>query len=78
MAALVIQTPDKQTLTLMLSAMNSAYYIDYGAPMLAIVIATIPLSVIFTLQRYLCQVLLVLESKICVRYVGKIIKTKGE
>lgn len=50
---LVIQTPDKQTLTLMLSAMNSAYYIDYGALMLAIVIATIPLSVIFfTLQRY--------------------------
>lgn len=50
---LVIQTPKKQTLTLMLSALNSAYFIDYGALMIAIVIATIPIAIIFfTLQRH--------------------------
>lgn len=49
---LVIQTPPKQTLPLIISGMNAAYYIDYGPIMVAILIATLPLIVIFlTLQE---------------------------
>lgn len=53
---IILQTNEKQTLTLMISTMANGYYIDYGALMLAILIATLPMIVIFlTLQKQFVQ-----------------------
>ncbi|WP_337960915.1 hypothetical protein [Caloramator sp. mosi_1] len=43
-------------MTLLISSMSSAYFPEYGAIMLAIVIATLPMIIIFfTLQNYFVQ-----------------------
>lgn len=48
----VMQTKDKVTLPLIISNLNSSYTPDYGMIMVAIVIATIPTTVIFfTMQK---------------------------
>lgn len=49
---IVIQSNEKKTFTLLLSSLNSAYYVDYGQLMLAIVLATLPIIVVFlTMQK---------------------------
>ena len=49
---IVIQTNEKKTFTLLLSSLASAYYVDYGQLMLAIVLATIPIIIVFlTMQK---------------------------
>lgn len=53
---IVIQTNEKKTFTLLLSSLSSAYYVDYGQLMLAIVISTVPMIFIFlTLQKQFVQ-----------------------
>lgn len=53
---IVLQTDEKKTMTLLISSMSSAYFPEYGAIMLAIVIATLPMIIIFfTLQSYFVQ-----------------------
>ncbi|MEG6570107.1 hypothetical protein V6B98_10320 [Thermoanaerobacterium thermosaccharolyticum] len=43
-------------MTLLISNMSSAYFPDYGAVMAAIVVATLPMIIIFfALQRYFVQ-----------------------
>lgn len=50
---ITIQTPDKRTLPLVLSAMGASYTPDYGMIMCGIVIATIPTAIIFlVMQKY--------------------------
>jgi len=50
---IVIQSDDKQTLTLAISSLSSAYFPEYGVIMVAIVIATAPtLLIFFLLQKY--------------------------
>ncbi|MBN1468494.1 MAG: carbohydrate ABC transporter permease [Fusobacteriaceae bacterium] len=49
---IVLQSDVNKTLTLVISSLSSAYFIDYGALMLAIIIATFPVIVIFlTMQK---------------------------
>jgi len=49
---IVLQTNDKKTVTLVVSALLSAYVPDYGATLLATVLATLPtLAIFFLLQR---------------------------
>ncbi|MGL4998404.1 MAG: carbohydrate ABC transporter permease [Fusobacteriaceae bacterium] len=49
---IVLQSPENKTLTLTVSSMSSAYFIDYGVLMLAIVIATLPIIIMFiTMQK---------------------------
>ena len=49
---IVLQTNDKKTVTLVVSALLSAYVPDYGATLFATVLATLPTLVIFfVLQR---------------------------
>jgi len=49
---IVIQSNKKKTFTLFLSSLSSAYYVDYGQLMLAIVISTIPIIIVFlTMQK---------------------------
>ncbi len=49
---IVLQTNDKKTVTLVVSALLSAYVPDYGATMFATVLATLPtLFIFFVLQR---------------------------
>lgn len=49
---IVIQSNEKKTFTLLLSSLASAYYVDYGQLMLAIVLATLPIVVVFlTMQK---------------------------
>lgn len=48
---LVLQSSEQRTLTLLISSMGSAYFIDYGPLMLAISIATIPVMIIFLLLQ---------------------------
>lgn len=53
---IVIQSNEKKTFTLLLSSLSSAYYVDYGQLMLAIVISTVPMIIIFlTLQKQFVQ-----------------------
>ncbi len=53
---IVIQTDDKQTVTLLISSMSSAYFPEYGVIMTAIVIATLPMVLIFFgLQKHFVQ-----------------------
>lgn len=44
---IILQTDNQRTFTLAISALSSAYYVDYGRVMLAIVMATIPMIIIF-------------------------------
>jgi len=44
---IALQSPEKRTLPLVLSAMGSSYTPDYGMMMAAVVLATIPMTVIF-------------------------------
>jgi len=49
---IVLQSVENKTLTLVISSMSSAYFVDYGAIMLAIIIATLPVVIIFlTMQK---------------------------
>ena len=48
---IVIQTNEKKTFTLLLSSLASAYYVDYGQLMLAIVLATIPIIIVFLTMK---------------------------
>jgi len=49
---IVIQTEANKTLTLVISSLNSSYFINYGVMMLAIIVATLPIIIIFlTMQR---------------------------
>lgn len=49
---IVIQSNEKKTFTLLLSSLSSAYYVDYGQLMLAIILATIPVIIVFlTMQK---------------------------
>ena len=46
-----LQTDDKMTLPLIISAMNSAYTPDFGMIMVAIVTATFPTAAIFFIMQ---------------------------
>lgn len=46
-----LQSPEKKTLPLILSALGSSYTPDYGMMMVAVVIATIPTALIFFLMQ---------------------------
>jgi len=49
---IVIQSNEKKTFTLLLSSLSSAYYVDYGQLMLAIILATLPIIIVFlTMQK---------------------------
>lgn len=53
---IILQSDNQKTMTLLISSMSSAYFPEYGAIMLAIVIATLPMIIIFfTLQNYFVQ-----------------------
>ncbi|ERJ13103.1 carbohydrate ABC transporter permease [Haloplasma contractile] len=53
---IVLQSSEKKTLTLMISSLSSAYFPDYGVIMVAIVIATLPMIIIFfMLQKHFVQ-----------------------
>ncbi len=50
---LTLQSGDNKTLTLFISSLSSAYYVDYGQIMVAVVLATLPTIVLFgTMQRH--------------------------
>ena len=48
---IALQSPEKRTLPLVISAMGSSYTPDYGMMMVAVVIATIPTALIFFLMQ---------------------------
>lgn len=48
---IALQSPEKRTLPLVISAMGSSYTPDYGMIMTAVVIATIPTALIFFLMQ---------------------------
>lgn len=51
-----LQSPDKRTIPLVLSAMGASYTPDYGMLMTGIVIATIPIAIVFfVLQKQFVQ-----------------------
>ncbi|SDC82633.1 lactose/L-arabinose transport system permease protein [Terribacillus halophilus] len=47
----VLQSPEKQTIPLLISNLGSSYSPDYGMIMMAIVIATLPTAIIFFLMQ---------------------------
>ncbi len=50
---LTLQSTDNKTLTLFISGLSSAYYVDYGQVLVSVVIATIPTIIIFmTMQKH--------------------------
>lgn len=50
---LTLQSSENKTLTLFISSLSSAYYVDYGQILVSVVIATIPTIVIFmTMQKH--------------------------
>lgn len=50
---LVLQSDSQKTLTLVLSSLSSAYFVEYGVLMVAILIATAPVIVVFlTMQKH--------------------------
>jgi len=56
---IALQTNEKKTLTLVVSSLSSAYYPDYGVVMVATVLATLPVLVVFfVLQQRFVQGLL--------------------
>ncbi|MGL6024395.1 MAG: ABC transporter permease subunit, partial [Cetobacterium sp.] len=53
---IVLRSNENKTLTLSLSSMSSAYFVDYGMLMLGIVISTIPMIIIFfSMQKSFVQ-----------------------
>lgn len=48
---IALQSPEKRTLPLVMSAMGSSYTPDYGMMMIAVLIATIPTALIFFLMQ---------------------------
>ncbi|HAZ37467.1 MAG TPA: lactose ABC transporter permease [Clostridiaceae bacterium] len=53
---IILQTDKQKTMTLLISSLSSAYFPEYGVIMTAIVIATLPMIVIFfTLQRHFVE-----------------------
>ncbi len=50
-ALIALQSPEKRTLPLVISAMGSSYTPDYGMLMMAVLIATIPTAIIFFLMQ---------------------------
>jgi len=53
---IVLQTDKQKTLTLVVSSLSSAYFVDYGILMLAIVIATLPMVLLFmTMQKHFVE-----------------------
>ncbi|MGG6311483.1 carbohydrate ABC transporter permease [Paenibacillus macerans] len=48
---IVLQTPQKQTVPLLISTLGSSYSPDYGLIMLAIVISTIPTAIVFFVMQ---------------------------
>ncbi len=49
---IILQTNQQKTLTLFISSLSSAYFVDYGPLMLSIVLSTLPVIVIFiTMQK---------------------------
>lgn len=48
---IVLQTPENQTIPLLISTLGSSYSPDYGVIMTAIVIATIPTALVFFLMQ---------------------------
>lgn len=48
---IALQSPEKRTLPLVLSAMGSSYTPDYGMMMVAVLIATIPTTIIFFVMQ---------------------------
>lgn len=48
---IALQSPEKRTLPLVLAAMGSSYTPDYGMMMVAVVIATIPMAVLFFIMQ---------------------------
>lgn len=50
---LTLQSSENRTLTLFLSSISSAYYVDYGQILVSVVIATLPTILIFmTMQKH--------------------------
>lgn len=50
---IILQSNEKRTLTLFISSLSSAYFVDYGVLMLSIVFSTIPVVLIFiTMQKH--------------------------
>jgi len=50
---IALQSQSKQTITVAISAMGSAYYVEYGPLMCAVVIAVLPLMIVFfSLQKH--------------------------
>jgi lactose/L-arabinose transport system permease protein len=53
---IVLQSDNQKTMTLLISTLSSAYFPQYGVIMTAIVIATLPMIIVFfTLQKYFVQ-----------------------
>lgn len=53
---IILQSEAKKTITLVISSLSSAYFPEYGAIMVAIVIATLPtIAIFFLLQRHFVQ-----------------------
>ncbi|UMV45288.1 carbohydrate ABC transporter permease [Paenibacillus macerans] len=48
---IVLQTPEKQTVPLLISTLGSSYAPDYGLIMLAIVISTVPTALVFFVMQ---------------------------
>ncbi|GIO37060.1 carbohydrate ABC transporter permease [Paenibacillus antibioticophila] len=48
---IILQTPQKQTIPLLISTLGSSYTPDYGLIMLAIVISTIPTAIVFFVMQ---------------------------
>ncbi|MNI75046.1 Lactose transport system permease protein LacG [compost metagenome] len=48
---IVLQTPDQQTIPLLISNLGAGYAPDYGVIMTAIVIATLPTAVVFFIMQ---------------------------
>ncbi len=53
---IILQTDKQKTITLLISSMSSAYFPEYGVIMAAIVVATLPIIILFfALQSYFVQ-----------------------
>ncbi len=53
---IVLQSEKQKTITLLISSLSSAYFPEYGVIMAAIVVATLPIILVFfTLQNYFVQ-----------------------
>lgn len=53
---IVLQSESSKTLTLVISSLSSAYFVDYGVLMLGIAIATLPtILIFFTMQRHFVE-----------------------